>query len=273
MTEGAPTVVMAQLEVEGCTAELFVNRIPVVRLRPGYGPIENNAVEQMLVPGENRLEVLVEPGPRPTSAWSVERQLDYQPMKVVGRLIRFPAGVPGFVKYGDLLAEAAFTWDEGGPLHQTFPIVATATAQLGTAHGRWGWQDAPVLSASTELNDEACVLLDELAHVIRNKDAAGLERMVTHKTQDMARAYPALTPAVMSQQIAEGIRHLEPLDDPIVARDRNNHDFRLVAEGRMLEIVDTSYAPSFGVRNPDSLNPQPYRMMLSRVNGALRIVR
>src|SRR5512140_17900 len=107
------SIIHAQLEVERCAAELWLNDIPVTRIvaSPTRIPIENVAIMQFIVPGTNLLEIVVEPGPVPSVARTEKRELSFKKMSAVGRLIRFEEGVPGLVEEGDLLTEVSFRWE------------------------------------------------------------------------------------------------------------------------------------------------------------------
>jgi hypothetical protein len=50
-------------------------------------------------------------------------------------------------------------------------------------------------------------------------------------------------------------------------------DFRLVADGRMLDCVDRDFTASLRLRDPDDGSALPHRVLLARIDGRLRIVR
>jgi len=269
-----PTVIYAQLAVEGATAELYLNGIPVSRVGPRpQVPIENAAVEELLVPGRNELCLVVEPGSHPSVARTEQRQLDFRPLEVVGRLLRFRDGVPATVEHGELLGEVRVDWQDGKPARRTFPVEASTGIELGSAHGRWAWQDAPQLTLDEALIDEACAVLDEVATAIRTKHLGLLWQLNELQLVDVQRAYPAITEAYLRAEIAEGLTDYEGIDDPVLPRDRSRHDFRLVGGGRLLELLDDDWSTSFKLGHQRDGSPVPYRIMLCRIDGALRIMR
>src|SRR5262249_20214455 len=68
-------IVHALLSVKTCTAELYLNDVPISRLTPAGLAAEGRAIEQYLIPGTNRIELLVEPGERPSQTRSGTRMM------------------------------------------------------------------------------------------------------------------------------------------------------------------------------------------------------
>jgi hypothetical protein len=269
----SPTIVLAQLEVQDCTAELYVNGVPALRAAPRNVPLHNIAVEDLIIPGTNRLDLIIEPGPRPAEAGAERREITYRPMGAAGRLICFPEGVPGLVEYGHLIANVGFQWTGEIPARRVFPIEETTHVDLGPAHGRWGWQDAPLLNLDEALFNEACALLDKVEAVLRARRADEFWQLTELQIRDVLRAYPALHEPQLRAELATLMAHYEKIDDPVMPRDRSQHDFRLVAGGRLLQLIDRDWTTSFKLRDPIDRSPVPYRIFVARIGGELRIVR
>ena len=267
------TILLAQLEVEDCTAELFLNGAPVIRIAPPKMHIQNASAELYVVPGTNRLDVLVEPGSRPSTARSEVRELAFRPMRATGRLIRFEEGVPGLVEHGELLGEASFAWEEGRPERRVFPAEVGTQIEIPTANGRWSFQDAPPLVLDDALRAEARALLAEVEQAIRRGDTDRFWSLTELQTRDVRRAYPAVTEPYLRGDLATLFAHYRKAPDPVMPRDPADHDFRLVAGDRMLQLVDRDYSTSFKLRDPGDGSAVSYRIMLARIDGKLRIVR
>lgn len=267
----ASTIVMAQLEVHDCTAELYVNDVPALRIAPPKLHLQNIAVEQLLVPGSNRLELLVEPLGRPSRARIDIHELPYRPMSAIGRLIRFPEGADGTVEHGQLLAETAFEW--APYTKRTFPVVAGVEVDLGMAHGRWAWQDAPLLRLDAALADEAVLLLERVAAILRALDGDAFWRITERQLRDVRRAYPAITEAEMRRHLGVLMAYYAKVNDPVMAFDRAKHDFRVVGDGKLLQLIDQDWTTSFKLRDPGDGSPVPYDIFVARLDGELTIVR
>ncbi|MBW2522815.1 MAG: hypothetical protein JRI23_01505 [Deltaproteobacteria bacterium] len=268
-----PTVVYAQLAVEGCTAELYLNGIPITRVTPRPRvPVENVAVEQFLVPGTNHLTLVVEPGSKPSQARTEYREMEYRPLEAWGRLLRFREGVPAEVEHGELLGEVSVIWADGKPARRTVPIEESTGIELGAAHGRWDWQDAPKLVLDDALVDEACAVMDELAMAIRTGHTGLWWQHIELQARDVQRAYPAITEAYIRGEMASDVQEYGGID-PVVPRDRSRHDFRLAGGDRLLQLVDEDWTSSLEVLDPGSGAPVAYRLMLARIGKTLRVVR
>jgi hypothetical protein len=225
------------------------------------------------VPGTNVLEVLIEPGPSPTRARSEFHELAFRPMEAIGRLIRFEEGAPGLAEHGRILGETRFSWSSPHPERRMFPLDVSTQIELGQAHGRWGWQDAVPLTLNEALVDEACALLDQVEMLIRHTHADGLWRLTELQLADVQRAYPTVTESFLRADLKSLMTHYQGAPDPVMARDRQQHDFRLVGGGRLLELLDRDFSTSFKLRDPGDGSAVPYRIMLARIGSALRIVR
>jgi hypothetical protein len=268
------SVVMAQLEIQGCSAELYLNAVPLIRLHPEVTMFgENVAVQQWLTRGDNRLELLVEPGATPSVARSELRTVDRREMKAVARLLRFKDGADGTAESGTLLAEASFEWDLTQPPRMTLPHSVVATSTFGSSFGPWAWESLPVLTLDAALVDEACEILGELDTAVRGKHADRVWQLTELQMRDAAKAYPGLNEEFLRADIDDMLRTFAEEGDPICPRDRSEHDFRLVAGGRLLQLVDKDFRPSFRLKDRKRGQIVPFPTYLGRVGGTLRIVR
>lgn len=269
------SIIHAQLEISGCTAELWLNGVPVMRLdqTPGRVPIQNFAVMQLLVPGTNMLEIVVEPGSTPSVGRTEKRELMFSKMWATGRLIRFEEGASGLVEEGHLLTEVNFRWDD--PTlndRMMFPKSSGMQVEMGAAFGTWGWQKAPDLVLDEALIAEARAVLDELEAALRAFDEQRFWQLTELQIKDVLRAYPALSEPAMRSELTTMIAHIKEGKDPVFARDPENHDFRIVGGGKLLQCIDKDWTTSFKVRDPAG-DVLPYRIMLARIDGKLRVVR
>jgi len=269
------TIIHAQLEVGDCTAELSVNGIPATRIAwsPTRIPIENVAAAQLLIPGTNMLELLVEPGATPSVARTDKRELPFKKMWAVARLVRFHDGASGLPEEGEILAEVKFRWEDASLDRQTFPQSTAIQVEMGAAFGRWAWQDAPELVQGDALREEANAVLDEVEAAIRAFHADRFWSLTELQIADVLRAYPAVTEGFLRSDLATMFDHYRKMKDPVMARDRDAQDFRLVAGDKLLHCIDKDWSTTFKLRDPDDASAVPYTIMLGRIGGKLRIVR
>jgi hypothetical protein len=269
------TVTMTQLETKGCVAELYLNGVPVSRIgpEPGRIPIENVAVEQLIVPGPNTLELLVEPGESPGQARSGRRELEFRPMKAAARLMRYRDGGDTEPGHGEVLLEVEYRWSDASLERIEFPTSSSGVVDLGQAHGRWAFLDAAPLSLDEPLIHEASQLLDELEAALRTKNLGRLWSLSEPQLRDVLVAYPALSEAFLRADLEQMVAHYGKLSDPVLPRDPGAHDFRLVANGRLLQLVDADWSSSFKLRDPESGEAVGYPLFVGRVGSELRVVR
>ncbi|MBK8056874.1 MAG: hypothetical protein IPK33_03030 [Gemmatimonadetes bacterium] len=269
------TVTLAQLEVSACTAELYLNGVPVLRLvsAAGSAPAENVAVEQLLVPGRNTLELLVEPGPTPGTARSAERDLPFHPARSQARLIRVREDEEASPGNGTVLMETSFTWSDSSAQSRRFPVSSSAIGDLGLANGRWPWLEAPSLAASKSLDEEARAVLNQLADAARAGSIDRFWELSRLATTDVLRAYPAMTESSMREELAGFLAIASQSEGSVVVSSPDAQDFRLVGGSRLLELVDKDWTPSLKVRTPGRDSATGYPIFLARIGGILRIVR
>src|SRR5579872_3080094 len=156
----------AELEIDECVAEMWLNDIPLQRMVPGG--VINVAVPAhiFLFSGVNTLELLVHPGPRPSQARTglpgarpggnvFARLAAYQPGQFTGD--------PSAPVYAQL------SWNSATAMSGAYPRSIRATGDLGGMFGRWHWQDGDPLELDPNTIGSASQTLD----VIRRSLAAG----------------------------------------------------------------------------------------------------
>lgn len=268
------TIVLSQLVVDGCTAELYLNGAPISHLLDPNISAENMAAEQWLVPGNNTLEVVVMVGSKPSVAKTEPRDLDFKPMSAIARLIRFKDGVKATVENGELLLEATWEWRDGNPNKLRFPQSGFASKDFGAAHGAWAWQSAPVLTLDDALIDEARAVMDELEAAIKSGHLDRLWKLTELQMQDCVRAFSAVSEEFLRGELASMIAtYKDAGDDAFVPRERSRHDFRLVCGGRLLQLVDEDFKPSFRLIDPRTQQIVHFPTYLGRVGNDLRVLR
>jgi hypothetical protein len=266
------SLVHAILSARGCTAELYVNDVPVSRLTPEGLAAEGQAIEQYLIPGSNRLELLVDPGERPSRARTDTRMAKPEGVEVSAIVASFAVGAEVGPTTGRELASVRFESADLKGQAEVFPRSLVADFDAGAAHGRWDWQDAPILTASPELFDEARQVLLEIANIFRVRSGQLYFSVTEVQCRDAMRAYPAWTEAAIRAELQEQAEMYAGVDDPIVPIDPSRNDFRIVAGGRMLQCLDEDWTTSLKLRSKrGALVPHP--VLLARIGGRLRVVR
>ncbi len=282
------TQIQSDLDVKGCRAQLYLNDIPVMLLTPEGMGGQRVASEQLIVPGRNRLELLVEPGLTPSIARSGARHLEKptgEEPKASAKIVRFTIDMlPGetesrpSIAAPAVVAEAKWEWppavpDETGKAVFRFPESVVAETELGPGRGRWRWQDAPPLELDDGLRAEVTHFLDEFDAAFRSARMDVLWELSRQQSEDMQRCYSGLTEDFLRTDLARVVDFYRRSAEPSFPRVPERHDFHLVAGGRLLNVVDTDWVPSYRLRDPDDGSEVGVPMLLARVDGNLRIVR
>lgn len=285
----APTQIQSDLDVKGCRAQLYLNDIPVMILGPGGMGGQRVASEQLIVPGRNRLELLVEPGPTPSTARTGSRHLEKpaagdQP-SASAKLVRFTIDMlPGekdswpSIEDPVVIAEAKWQWpppapEESGEAVVRFPQSVVNEIDLGPGRGRWRWQDAPPLVPGDALWAEVNHFIDEFDAAFRASRVDILWELSRQQGEDVQRCYSGLTEDFLRTDLARVVAFYRRSAEPAFPRVPERADFHLVAGDRLLNVVDTDWTPSYRLRDPDDGSEVGVPMLLARVDGNLRIVR
>jgi hypothetical protein len=265
-------MIYAEAEVSGALAEFYVNGIPSWRRigRPGER-FASVPVHQHLVDGSNEIELLIEPGPTPSSA-----RVPREPHRAAGieafvRLVRYPVDVyPGDAS-GEVLAEARFRGEEGRD--EPFPYVLRAEADLGPLFGRWAWQDADPIAITATVRNEVEELVRRVHEAFAAGDPMPIVMLCDLCFAEGSRAYPARSAEALASGFAESLRESAQQPDwEMVPLDPERFDFRLCAGGRMIECIDRDWQPTVRSR-PQADGDFPFPMFLSRIGRELVIVR
>ena len=264
-------VIYAELEVNACTAELYVNGFPLSRLAPETTHFEAIAAQEFLIPGDNTIELLVEPGTRPSLARTERRDLATPGASATARLVRYPDGVFTEAANGEVLAEINWL---GRPEVAAFPQSMSRLATLGSQHGRWAWQDAPVLVLDEQLILEARAVLDDVARTLRQGDVDAAWRATEIRAREGLRAYPSMSEAEARVELGKVLAYYRTVPEPVRPFTPDRHDFRLVAGDRALQCIDVDWSASLKLENPsDPGELVPYALFLARIGDRLQVVR
>jgi hypothetical protein len=191
----------------------------------------------------------------------------------VGRLVRFADGVFAEPERGDVLVEVKFAKDPDHPGPRVFPASVSTEVDLGAANGRWAWQDAPVLELDEATVAEAVAVLDAIAAGYQSLSVQTLWALSELNIKDTKRAYPVLTDEALRSDLEQILQHYGKKPDRVYPRAPEEHDFRVVAGGRMIECVDRDWKPSLRLKDPDDESAIPYPVLLARIDGRLRVIR
>jgi hypothetical protein len=264
-------MIHAELTVKNCSAEIYLNDIPLKKLNGNEQSFISIPAHQFLVPGTNVLEIVVNPGGTPSSARIGGAELPVAGIVAEARVMRYAEGMFTGDPGGEKLAEAV--WRPGAAATEQFPKLVRAQFDCGAGFGRWAWQDAQALDLKRDM--PAISNLVQVVHEAFRTGQAGpvLERGSLRLIEG-AKAYPARTlesirkmqAGYFESNVQEEGWAVEPLD-PAQA------DYRLCADGRMIEIVNKNWQPTIRSKPVKSGDVFPFPMFLSKIDGKFVIIR
>ena len=258
--------------VEGCDAEVYLNGIPLGRVF-GDGLRADRlslTVNDYVVNGPNHLELLVDPGERPSLARAPHATRDTAGAYAYIRLAEYQAG-ENIGEGGYTLRELAYPGDQGElPRPIAFGERVSVTSQYAAP---WAWENAEPLVMSGALVGEATRFVEDLWHVMSSRDVAGQNALSELNVREGCVAYGsdyrqtrADHNAMLASIFADPTFALRPLA-------YETFDFRLCANNRLIECVGRDWQPVI-VSEPDREGTvMRIPLLLGRINGRLAWLR
>lgn len=260
-------VLHAEIVTTGCSAELWLNDIPILRGNTG-GVLVSKPVHLHLLDGRNFLRVVIGHGPTPGTM--MQRSVtDVSDMDVFVRLVAYPLGIYPSVAAGQTLLQARWAGAAGQIIDQ--PIVIEDARDLGRLFGPRLWQGLPRLLANLELQREAVDLLWQLYRALADQDVQAYTALVAPRSQDAGAVFAArgltkatdLGPYVASFGSGAALRLMPP--------DDKAFDFRLCGGGTMVELVNQDWLSSLRAQDAGGATV-PLPVFAGRVNNRLLVV-
>ncbi len=265
----ARSLVVLDVDVEGCDVEVWVNDIPIFRVPAAAGG-GMHQVDHVLIRGENLFEVVINPGSTPSVARTEKRTLPGDGVAVKVHAARCPPGTqPGepdtvsLFRFGETLADGALE----------FPRVVRATHVFEDVLGPWAWERAEVLQMDGALLQEATRYVQSMHGALARKSFPGFwaHNEIAHREVciafDVALAdRQRAAEAALAEMFAEPTFAMAPL----VAEE---FDYRLVAGGRMLECVAKDGRGVVRTEPDEEGKAVRFPIMVGRFEGSMRGLR
>lgn len=260
---------LLRVTLEACDAELWVNDVPLARLTAaGGGGIET--FNHVAVSGENVFEVVLNPGPTPSTARTERRTLPSEGVAVEVHGALCPPGTSP----GDEAATTLFRFGFRAPSEtMEFPHTELMRYALDLPFGPWAWEGAEALTLDAALRQEATRYLQSMHGALARRSFPGFwaHNEVTHGEVAVAHDLPLGERRAAAESALQSV-----FDDPafamapLVAED---FDFRLVAGGRLLECIAKDWGAIVRTEPDSEGHVMRFPISLGRVDGALRGLR
>ena len=180
-------MIHAELKIDSCPAELWLNDIPIKGLTPKLAHNISVPAHLYLLDGANTLEIVVNPGPTP----SIGRRLrqDATPAgAATARVAAYQAGQFTGDPAAPVLLETS--WNASGAEPGAFPQIAQTANDLGSMFGPWHWERADSLQSDSANISGAAAVLETLRDSLAAGDPDVLLRLGYRRFKNASDAYP-----------------------------------------------------------------------------------
>ena len=229
-------------EVAGCDAEVYLNDVPIERLRQHASAALSLPVHPQIVAGANELKLVINPGSTPAHALQAGSG---GPVGVAAlaraRLLVVPLGAEPAPEAKSLL-EVRF--EAAGRPSAPGPQIQVASANLPLGFGKRVWEHAPpLLALSPDLTASALSFLAQVRELLQRGEAQRLAPLLRPKIADAAASY-GLDP---DQELMAFVQEWTAMSKtpgwllaPVLAETAS---LRLCAGGRFVQCVAKDWQP------------------------------
>lgn len=183
-------LVMLRLQADGCRAEVWLNDVPVASSVTQAGPLML-PVHEYLLPGDNRLQLVVSPqarDPAPGAAQGGLRLLG-QPARARARLMLPRLGQPGHEAHARTLAEVQIELDGSPETEQAETCFEERTVPVPAHWPRWRWLELPPIPSVEEVRPLISRFVRLVGTALAQGDVDGLLQASQLRLEDVAQAY------------------------------------------------------------------------------------
>lgn len=264
-------LMVVKLAAQGCTAELWMNGLPVARATP-RAPQVLVSVHEAACVGANRLELVADVADQPGNAAPRRNATALQDMAARAQLLLPRMGSPIDETLTRTLAQLDWACPRGETL--SLPVRRFQEAELPLRLPRWRWLDAPIVAQpGAELKLQAHTFVTGLARDLARGQFESFMTATRLRTEELALAYlrsPESEAARMREWLEQMFASSRLVWQPLTAEELQ---LRPLAGGRLLECLggDGRHALT---TVPDELgNTLALPLRLSVVEGRFYVLR
>ena len=226
-------LMVVKLAAQGCTAEAWLNGLPVARVTPSAPEAVLPAHEAALA-GSNRLELVVGPDSGVADAAALLQTAPHA-MAAQVHLLLPRIGRPADETEARTLARLEWTCDAGEPL--TLPARRHQDADLAIRFPRWRWLDAPPVPDDPEMRRLILEFVQRLVIDFTRGDPERYLAAARLRFDELAVAYQC-TVASLVQRFRDHLQALYAAKaSVIVPPTASDLVLHRVADGRLVECL------------------------------------
>lgn len=274
MKDKQKKIYVLEFQVENCDAELYFNDIPIILRGPDHGRFFKAPANHYLIDGVNEMAIIINPGETPgiaiSGSFQERRRASAEGAFSIAKLMVYPYGAIAGGPSGQEIMRVEWIADDNR--EYAFPAVIAVQQDLGTAFGKWEWEDLDQI----ELNDSAKAEIADFLDALRiSLEAGNPEPFIETsrpRLESAERAY-GLRPGERADLIREVTKMdaskswwgMEPLDT-------EQFDFRMAAKGRLVECIGKDWKPVLKEKPDPEGGVSTYSMFLGKSNGTWHII-
>ena len=178
-------LMVVKLDGQGCTAEAWLNGLPVARVTP-LAPLSVVPVHEAALAGANRLELVVGPDAGAAGAAAL---LQTAPHAMAAQAHLLLPRIGHTIDEGQSRTLARLEWAcaAGDPV--TLPARRIQETELQIRFPRWRWIDAPVVQPTPALVQEAHAFVASIARDLARGQTESFLAATRLRTEELAIAY------------------------------------------------------------------------------------
>ncbi len=259
-----------RLQVQGCSAEAFINDIPMGRAFAPAGAL-CLPVHEYLIEGANEISLVIQPGQPGVKSAAPKAQVAEAVIGANLRLLLPRVGRIGSDTQARTVAEVTWSAAEGDVF--TAPALVSNSVVLPIKFPRWRWLDAPPIDDVEAHREAVSVFLHRIALDLMRGDVETLLKVSRLRLEELALAYQQPVVELVSRfrsrlqllYATKGLRMVVPGAPELVLRK--------CAGGRLLECLGGDGSPALMAAPTKDGVSSAWPARLTVINGQCHILR
>jgi len=262
-------LMVIKLDAAGCTAEAWLNGLPVARVTP-LAPHAAVSVHEAALAGANRLELVIGPDDGTLAAAAL---LETAPHPMAAQVHLLLPRVNSWIDEAQARTLARLDWScaAGEPLK--LPVRRLMDADLPIRFPRWRWLDAPVAHVTPGLAREVHDFVAGLARDLARGQTESFMAATRLRTEELATAYQR-SPETEALRLRDWLDQMYASSclvwQPLAPEELQ---LRPLAGGRLLECLGSGGRAALTTVPDKSGNTLALPLKLSVVEGAFYVLR
>ena len=256
-----------------CTAEAWLNGVPISRVEANNCLLDGRPVHEYLLPGKNRVTLLVHPGTNPSYPSKAGEPFPAPPkaFATLDLLVGPKGTVPDDPQVKNL---GGVSWKPQTSTIIQPPVVLETDIQLPARLPSWSWLDASKVELSEDLNSIVFAKLNEIVEGLRNGETSSYTALASTRFDEVAKAYDLSSNTTRANFQASWDKARQKPGFEMMKPSRQNLALRVCAFGRMIDCVDIEFEPVVrSAKLENGTTPLRIPIRFSFFGRELRIVR